>query len=73
MRLETGDWACGVPVLAARLAALPVAELSLPAQPLLSYDSPQFTKGFDLELATDAAILLVDYQASWAWRERGAG
>lgn len=64
VRLEPGDWTAGAPLLARRLAALPVAELSLPAQPLLGYDSPGFASGFDPEHAKAAGSLLSFYQAS---------
>ncbi|KAL4422747.1 hypothetical protein ABPG75_008944 [Micractinium tetrahymenae] len=59
VRLEAGDWDCGAPTLARRLAALPVAELSLPSQPLLGYEDPNFSSGFDMKHAMNVAGLLI--------------
>lgn len=64
MRLEADDWAGGAPLLAKRLAALPVVELSVPALPLQNPNSPDF----DPEPAKAAASLLIKYQVGRAGR-----
>lgn len=62
VRLEADDWAGGAPLLAKRLAALPVVELSVPALPLQNPNSPDF----DPEPAKAAASLLIKYQVGRA-------